>query len=428
MLKKDCLKVSKLFLKRRTKKIIIYSIALAICCILGLVSLTFNHNLDRLLSHYNHHPELNMIIAWPKMLEEQNKQVIYYDESIEEILSMNHTIDAFIGDYYSFVGEVTNLKNENVDGKITVNRATEKNHPEILYGRSFKDGETGVAICPVNFYPHSDESTINKKYVLNGKKLLGEKLEMTFDVSGSFNKDKKAKHIEKEFEVVGLYNPAPSGETIDTCYISAKDLIDIIDLWSPPSDRVQESDANIPMFSTSPLYVVVDELSNKESVEKEIEEHGFKVSKDGAEISWDEVLKTKLIIAGILAFSVIVSIFTTHSYLKMKLNEDNENIAVLKISGFTKKEISNIYSLETFIQNLEIYIAITILLLIFLIFAINYIPTITGFHYLIGGIKIGILPILITFIIYVILPTLKTRNIINKKYNTNTSLLINNKE
>ena len=102
---------------------------------------------------------------------------------------------------------------------------------------------------------------------------------------------------------------------------------------------------------------------------------------------------------------------------------EQKTIAILKTSGYLKKNIITIYVIQTLILNLIIYLLSIILFNISFYIIINRIPLLIGIDLLMGKIKLRCLPYIISFVIVVIIPSIITLFGIKKMYKYDISKL-----
>lgn len=164
---KDYLKTSWLLLCREKKKLI-YSIVTFLCCIVSIGILLFNNNINTLLNRsLSNVVGYRTIITWPKEFSGTS------EKDITDLSNIEHVIDVYDGKYRETIIRETNFANDILDGTITLLRGEKDNLPNIVAGRGFEEGETGVALCPTLFFPTSDTPLINSKYLIDGNTILG---------------------------------------------------------------------------------------------------------------------------------------------------------------------------------------------------------------------------------------------------------------
>ena len=416
----DKIKLSSLLIFRERKKIF-YIFLVFLISLLCLFTLSFNDNVGELILKYLNN---NINFRTIKVMQRTNHNGMTGQESllndISEIKKMEHIIDVYKSGYGEAIIFESDFKNDSLDGTITLKRATEKTLPTVIYGRKIKDNEEGVMICPINFFPNSNPMEITKKYIINGKNLLNNKYKVYY-YSYILNENKRPIENELfnyEFEVIGLYDNTETLNDNNDCYISAKDLNRIVDT----QEIEDEVDDRITIDYS--IDVVVDSINNITATEDKLINNGFDVSGTVAHFDIKTIKFIRIIIILMLFVSISMSIIISTLYIKKKLIKEEKTIAIFRTSGYLKQETGLIYTLQTLILNIIIYIVAIVVFNILKYVLINNIPFLTGIDYLMGKIQIKQLPYLITFIIVVIIPSIITLFNVNNKYKCNISKLI----
>ena len=119
----------------------------------------------------------------------------------------------------------------------------------------------------------------------------------------------------------------------------------------------------------------------------------------------------------------VVQVMLENTNSDKKMINEQKTIAILKTSGYLKKNIITIYVMQTLILNLIIYLLSIILFNISFYIIINRIPLLIGIDLLMGKIKLRCLPYIISFVIVVIIPSIITLFGIKKMYKYDISKL-----
>lgn len=196
------------------------------------------------------------------------------NESKDEIMKINHVIDTFSSNYWSTVIK-SSFENDNLDGTMTLLHGTSKVVPKIVSGRNIKDNETGVAVCPIKFYPNTDPDKVKEEYVIDGEKILNTSFTIEYhdydkriDPTNQMKMELLVKNTyTKEFKVVGLYDSDKAQNDNGTCYISAEDLNEIID---------KETSVEKPNSGFPGIQIIVDDEDNVDYVKDQLEKRGYK--------------------------------------------------------------------------------------------------------------------------------------------------------
>lgn len=402
---KDYLKTSWLLLYREKKKII-YTLVILLCCIISIGILLFNVNIETLLNR-----GLSNIIGFRTISVGQRESTDYIEDEeqlkndLADLLSIEHVVDAYEEIYRETIITESNLASEHLDGTVTFVRGTTNTLPNIIEGRSFEEGETGVAICPVSFFPTSDSLLVNRKYIIDGRTLLGKTFTVKYHNYVKNNKTGELigdKTFSKEFKIIGLYDVSERFNNSDACYIPAQDMNEIVNIKN--SWEKEQYNSTIKIFHN--LEAVVDSIDNVNNVANQIEKLGFKISGYASSIDMNYINTIRVVIILVLSLTLITSIVIVRSYTKKMINSEEKNIAILRVCGYSKKEIYSIYGLKSLINNFIIYTVGAILgIIIFLILKYN-IPYLVGADLVMGGINLYIFPFLFTFLVIVMMPTI----------------------
>lgn len=416
---KDNFEIALLSLSRDKKKFF-YIFITFICVILCLAILTFSHNLELLLNvTISKNLGYRTITTMPRVVD-TNADIYEYDidNDIKELLDINYVVDAFSNQYRGIVLYDSSFKNNNLDGTITLNRGTANTLPIITMGRKFKEGETGVAICPEKFYPNMNPLSINKKNIINGKDILNQ----TFSVSyyNYITEDGitpiKNETFSKKFKIVGLYDTTQVMLDSGTCFISKEDLIDIVD-----------KETEVYNAGVNGLNIVVDDIKNVEYVRNKMKEMNFQFIEMDSNVDFGFVTILRLSLAIILCIVLFTIFIITSSYTKKKLNSEEKMIGVLRTCGYTKNMVKLKYAIELLILNSIIFIIGTITFLILYYICIDNISFLVGINYIIG-IRLSLFTILLSFILMVGIPCITLLLNINEKCKLNIVTLIGNEE
>ena len=111
-----------------------------------------------------------------------------YDDYGLSILKNNEHILEIYDVTYSGIGLESDFKNQNLNGQISLIYGSKNTLPHVIKGKTFKDGETGVAICPANFYPDDtiNDLKVNPKYFVS--------------LDNYYNKEFVVKYFSKKYE------------------------------------------------------------------------------------------------------------------------------------------------------------------------------------------------------------------------------------
>lgn len=413
----DELKLSILLMVREKKKIF-YVLLIFLISILSLLILNFNDNVgDLMLKYLNNNIGFRTVNVMQRSNYVENSGEESLLKDVNEIANMEHVIDAYQSAYREVVIRQSDFENDKLDGTITLKRAVEQTLPAIKTGKKIEN--EWVMVCPIAFYPNYNPLEIYKDNIINGNDLLNNKYKVYFY---NYVLDENKRPIENEllsyeFEVIGLYDNTETLDDNGVCYIHAEDLKKIIDA------QKLENEKNSNISIDYSIDVVVDDINNVANVENELENNGFEVLGTISTFDIQTINIIRIVIIVVLFISISSSFIISSLYIRKKMINEQKTIAILKSSGYLKKNIITIYVMQTLILNLIIYLLSIILFNISFYIIINRIPLLIGIDLLMGKIKLRCLPYIISFVIVVIIPSIITLFGIKKMYKYDISKL-----
>lgn len=413
----DELKLSILLMVREKKKIF-YVLLIFLISILSLLILNFNDNVGELMLKYlNNNIGFRTVNVMQRSNYVENSGEESLLKDVNEIANMEHVIDVYQSDYREVVIRKSDFESDKLDGTITLKRAVEQTLPTIKAGKKIEN--EGVMVCPIAFYPNYNPLEIYKDNIINGNDLLNNKYKVYFY---NYVLDENKRPIENEllsyeFEVIGLYDNTETLDDNGVCYIPAEDLKKIIDA------QKLENEKNSNISIDYSIDVVVDDINNVTNVENELENNGFEVLGTISTFDIQTINIIRIVIIVVLFISISSSFIISSLYIRKKMINEQKTIAILKTSGYLKKNIITIYVMQTLILNLIIYLLSIILFNISFYIIINRIPLLIGIDLLMGKIKLRCLPYIISFVIVVIIPSIITLFGIKKMYKYDISKL-----
>ena len=250
--------------------------------------------------------------------------------------------------------------------------ATENVLPDLVSGRGIQENDEYVAIIPNKIYVNSESMTITDQIregeeYLNGNDFLGKEITIENDDKG----------IAKKFKVVGVYDNQSNNQS-DVVYIPAKTVKEINQEleYDPGSYR---------------LNVVVDDIRNIEYVEQEMRDKNLlkrdristKLNENGyrdtdtlsgniasvTSITKESQKAIKNIITGFLIVATIVFMMILIITNNNKTYISNVDIGLMKIEGYTNKDIQKITIIENILVcTISIIIALVATALIVMLF------------------------------------------------------------
>lgn len=389
----------------RNKRNAFYIIITIICTILALGTLTFYTNITKYVEN-----EITKNVGYRTLIVFPNPEL--EDLGFKKLSDIDHVEEIYSARYDRVTSGISDFKNEYLDGGIGLVYGSENTLPKVVSGRSFKSNETGIAICPVKFFPDSSNFNldIDEKHIIDGNSLLGKSFTVTY-----INTDSKEK-IDKSFKIVGLYDNTSLMRLNNECFIAPKDIMNIVDFVNPLARGEFDS-----------FNVLVDDLNNVSFVNDEARESlGFAIDfYTQSTMDFETVNFLKLSSNILLSVVLFVIILVTLLYMKKKLFKESKIIGILRTCGYDNKKVTNIYFLEIALTNI---ISFIIGLIIFLIILFILMKTLlSGVIYY--GIDISLTPVTLIFsLIIILIPTIIARYNINKKCKLNITDLIGNDE
>lgn len=338
----DSIKYS--FLKTiRDKKNVYFIIILVICCLLATSAISFSiaffSHLDKTLN--SNVSSRSLIITINTNMFKSNPNLL--DEKLNEIKALKHVIEVPQGNSFVAV-DVEDFRYGQYDGRIELVYGSENTLPKNIIGERFSSKDTGVIICPINFYPGStlEYPKKQKKIFIDGYDLLNKTIEIQ-KVIYEIKDEKVIKmgKFKKNFKVIGLYDPSDIDGWIFQCFAPGKDIDEI---YEKTMGSLYNEDAESLSIPSS--IVIVDEYENTKTVKNELIAMGFDVNYVTEQnISYQRNIKITCIF--VVFISIIGIIFTTMSYIRKKNINQTYDFGIMKSIGYQGKNITIIYVLQT---------------------------------------------------------------------------------
>lgn len=408
----DSIKYS--FLKTiRDKKNIYFVIILVICCLLATGAISFSTAFfSELKRSENSNISSRSLFATPK-INDISKAKEFMDENISKLEQMEQVLETTqdIGMVYVTVDQ---FKSPIHSGGIELIRGSENTLPQNVIGDKFTSDDTGVAICPINFFPGNmvNYPKGEKDIFINGYDILNRTFEASVEIYDVVDKKvvEKGKY-KKNFKVIGLYNPDETSNWLFQCFVPSKDIAEIY--YSSMGK----------LFNTESLpsiNVLVDKYENLENVKKEMIKMGFEVDYS---IEYDTSFHNsiKYTCALIVFLAIICVIFITTLYIKKRNTNSSYELGILKSLGYPDRDITTINTFQIVLMSIISYlistmIFITVTMLIRTIFK-NYLIYTQHSYYLNQYLTTYLISLVIILILPMISSVIYTRKIINNKAN-----------
>lgn len=322
----------------RNKKNIFLIILFLICFILvNFTIIYYQNHIYKLNKSINDSIEGRTIMINPKTSIIQNmtdEEFNNYKYDYDKINSVNYVIASFPS-RISGGGYDTSLKDDYYDGRIGLKYGSDKILTMDVIGRKMSEEERNVMICPTKFFPmsYSEEELEDAKFI-NGKTLIGKKIDVMYDL---YEKNEKGKNVvvgqrKIPFEIIGVYDNELAYEGYNTCFAGGKQLYEMYDDYLGKLNSYQ-------LFS---LDVIVDNVKNVNSVKSELSKLGYKTMPK-VFIDYDELLQIEMICIGIIVITSILTLGISALYIKKYVIYSSYDIALLYALGYSKKKIEKIY-------------------------------------------------------------------------------------
>ena len=399
---KDNFKLALLVLLREKRKNIYTSIIL-LFVILSLSLFVYRFNTNKMMKYsIENNIGFKTLIFLPRSSnvntdevtkEELNEMI---ESDIIDTKDLDHVVDVYRSGYYDFVA-ISDFKNDFLDGTLTLIRGNENTLPDIVAGRSFNSDESGVAICPVHFYPNFEPRQIKKEYVINGYDLINKSFNITYGIS-----DENTEGYTKTFKIVGLYDSSKRFNDNGTCYISEKDIVEIVN-----NENNATSKNNSMLNSGIPvLYAVVDDKENINDVKEQMEEMNFSNIEIASVIDTDMVDTIYMSFIFVFVIILITVIIIIPAYTKWRLKSEERNIGILRVCGYTEKDVCRVYLLKILMQYIILYCVGLLIFICAFVFLKENVQAFINIDYMLGGLKINFGSILFSILTNVCLPVL----------------------
>ncbi len=324
------------FKKTRREKRNIYFIAVLIMCtMVSIGTLTFrNMYFEKLERSIINDPLYRSITLGPDK-GDYFKDMENYQFDVEQILNVNHVVDAYDMRYFSYIYEVEEFKNLGYDGNVEFVYGSEYMLPNDIIGEKFSENDTGVAICSNNFYPDNSKVELFSQgdIFIDENELLNTTFQINEDIYRRVDGEyvTTGEKYTKEFKIIGVFDSNASEESLGTCYLSPRDMQDIYNSL--------KSDLNPDLLYS--YAVVVDEQANLSDVVDEFKNLGYRVSLQ-TQLNYEYINTIQLVCNLLITVCIVVTIIMTVGYIKKKVMNNAFEIGLLKSFGYKRYVIEMI--------------------------------------------------------------------------------------
>lgn len=342
------------------------------------------------------------------------------EEAIKEINKVEHVSEVYISNYDQ-VAVSSNINDNGLDGWIGLKYGSVNTAPSSISGKNISEIQPGEIICPYEFYPWSDYSSILD---IDESKFLSEKDILNKTITISY-KSRKSEIIDnqvvekddvhtKKMKIVGLYDETIFRNGINVCYATLDDIKEIQNAYNP----------FLATQEFASLNVVVDEESNIKEVRKNIQNlGGYQVEKET--IAHIDKTFTSILFSLTIIFAIIVIgsiLFILKNYINKKIKSESNYLGILRASGYTKKQVITQEIIEnTLVLLISFIVSATIFTIIFTILEDKIFKY---FKYIGFTVSNNIILIFIIFIVVLFISEILNYYLVNKKINNSISTIL----
>ncbi len=323
------------------------------------------------------------------------------EEMLEKVDSINNVEKVILQSNYQTGVKLINIEDRFFkDSSISIQGASNKIQPNIIAGRGFDKDELGVCIVPEKFYPYDE---FDPEKIIDGKSLIGKKIKIEYySIDYRTFKSSINKAFNKEFTVIGVYNPNENVDDYSYCYIPFEDIENIV---KDIKDNTLYKEKTI-IVEDKGLFAIVDKAENVEKVLNDIQSLNCRaIIRSVANTDLMNVIKTIcLIVFGIIIVIALINIII--SSIKSIIDRKYD-IGMQKAIGYKNKYIQGILFMENIIIGVLSYV-IAIIVALVLNFVVNKYVVNNDIQLHLIGLNLDIITCIIAFVISIIIPTISS--------------------
>lgn len=313
-----------------------------------------------------------------------NKKKYNSNEAIKKLKKINHIVEAFDEKSYLISMKVNDKKITSENNGIFLIGTIPEPIKLVLGNKLTSNNNENQIICAKQFYPYTE---YNQKDYLLSKSMditdkLGKNLSLSFITSNNV----------ELFKIVGLYDAKENHTEGNICYTTP-------DVVAKLNNKYQ---ADIFSGDKNFVYMVIDNIDNKELVSKELKKVGFKLENATLNINKDmgnKIINLMFLISGIIVFLTIILIIFLSSKRFYKRKRD---YLIMKTSGYSNIQIMFTYTFELLLSFIVAFIlSILIYKLILICFNNIYISNKLVFYGL--KLKLSYKPLYINIILSIMI-------------------------
>lgn len=327
-----------------------------------------------------------------KSQEELEMEEITLDDVREDLNKLEYVTN--VARFASFRNYLysPSLENSKQSGYVELYASNNSVLPEIVEGTNFIEENKYTMICPQNFFAIDNLEDLwymKKKDGISTNNLLGQIIPFEYKSNSGM------RTYTIELQVVGLYKNNKYHVDENVCYVDESVLEEV--LYNQYSDDNDDENGVSNLVYQTDFAIQVDELKNRELVEKELIDKGYSTSPMStvATAYFDDITKkmnsmTFGILSIIFLFVLIV--------LQKKYKEEKSQYQLMVYLGYSKKNIRFIYNISN-IFNIILSCLCALLISFIPIFIFYKILSIYPFLFHKWRLIVNYMPILMIFLV-----------------------------
>lgn len=270
------------------------------------------------------------------------------EDKKNEILKISHVQNVISCKFRRVLGATTeDYKDSKLTTLLEIYPIASNNKIKITKGN--KISGNNQIIIPEKFYPYDNyfleekEDKILEEKIIDGRKLIGKRIELTFKYNNLENNKIIETTLTNEFEIIGTYNTTVNKLQLNNCFISDEDFDKYCDNIGSYRTYGTKDNLKIEVHQYEKM-VLLDNGIFSDYVLSKLKEIGVNGNKVH---SIDAALY--ILTLGPLFLLVIVLIaeyFILKNFIKNKIINRKNNIGILMSVGYPKKEIITLDVIE----------------------------------------------------------------------------------
>ncbi len=318
------------------------------------------------------------------------------DEMREIFRDIDHIESIYDSDYFIFNAKIDEFINDNLDGGVQLTINDEEIIPNIVVGRALSD--RGEIVCPQTFVPDSNiegRVDLKKTHSIDMNSRIGEEIIISFNLHDySYDVPKIVERSNHSFILVGTYDHELNYNQPNNCFILSSDLSNLVKIKK--DNYVNSSD------TSNNFILILDNAQNMEKVTRELEKLGFYVI---PKIEINLILSEAISFMG--SYLSLISLLIALTMILIsnisRVEENANEIGLLKSLGFESKDIRLIFILQTLVMTIIIFVISILSLSIVVLLSRVYLST-ASIHFATFKVSLSLKDIMIVFGYSVVVP------------------------